>query len=208
MKKSELTKLIEALKDDDDIDETISKSDLGKALASSGLTLDAFKSKLESDPNFKSFMDSEKDKHLQKGIDTFKTNNLQKLVDEEYYKKHPDDKPKDPLVVQALEEAKKAKEEAAQLRKEKTHETLINKATKTLTDKGYSADFASHVVRGIEDENELDNTLQGFVKLLDVQHENDINLGLKGTYKPAGQGGTEPTEEAVKGQINSAFGLK
>jgi len=57
MKKSELTKLIESLGDDAEVDETVSKSDLGKALASSGLTLDAFKEKVEKDADFKSFMD-------------------------------------------------------------------------------------------------------------------------------------------------------
>lgn len=208
MKKSELTKLLETLKDDDNIDETVSKSDLGKILASSGLTLDAFKSKVESDPNFKHFMDDEKDKYHQTSLENWKANNLQKLVDEEYYKKHPDDKPKNPLLAKALEDAKKANERAEKLEKEKIHESLINKATKTLTEKGYSADFANHVVRGITDEKGLDDTLQEFVKILDKQHENDINLGLKGTYKPGGQGGTEPTIEATQATINAAFGIK
>ena len=134
MKKSELTKLIETLKDDDDIDETISKSDLGKALVNSGLTLDAFKNKVENDKDFKAYMDSEKDKHSKKAFETWKTNNLQKLIDDEYYKKHPEDKPKDPLLVKALEDAKKANERADQLEKENLRKDLTSKALKTMTE--------------------------------------------------------------------------
>ena len=47
------------MKDEDNIDETVSKSDLGKALSTSGLTLEAFKKKL-TDSDFKAYMDSEK----------------------------------------------------------------------------------------------------------------------------------------------------
>ncbi|MBV4427149.1 DUF4355 domain-containing protein [Clostridium tyrobutyricum] len=139
MKKSELTKLIESLGDDAEVDETISKSDLGKALASSGLTLDAFKSKMESDPTFKSFLDSEKDKHLQKGIDTFKTNNLQKLVDEEYKKQHPETDPKDT-------EMAELKRKIEQMEKEKLKEKLTNQALKFATEKKLPVELIDFIV--------------------------------------------------------------
>ncbi|OAA90714.1 DUF4355 domain-containing protein [Clostridium coskatii] len=199
MKKSELTKLIEALKDDDDIDETISKSDLGKALVSSGLTLDNFKSKLESDSNFKSFMDSEKDKHLQKGIDTFKTNNLQKLVDEEYKKQHPEADPKDTEIA-------KLKKQFEDMQKESLKKDLTNKALKTMTEKKLPTDLVNFIV-GV-DEDSTNKNLETLEKVFNSHDEAIKTEILKdGTYKPGGQGG-EPTEEAVKGQINSAFGLK
>lgn len=206
MKKSELTKLLETLKDDDDIDETVSKSDLGKALASSGLTLDAFKNKAENDKDFKAFMDSEKDKHSKKALETWKTNNLQKLIDDEYYKKHPDDKPKDPLLAKALEDAKKANERADQLEKENLRKDLTSKALKTMTEKKLPTDLVNFVVGQDED-----TTKANLKTLTDVFSKHDEALKteiLKGSYKPGGQGGAEPTEETAKAQINSVFGIK
>ena len=89
-------------------------------------SLDVFKEKLNSDPNFKSFMDSEKDKHLSKGIETFKTNNLSKLVDEEVKKRFPEADPKDT-------ELAKLKAQLDQMQKDSlpvsyTHLTLPTKA--------------------------------------------------------------------------------
>jgi hypothetical protein len=83
MKKSELIELLKNNKDDEDIDEVLKNAEPVKALVNSGLTLDAFKTKLESDADFKSFMDSEKDKHSAKFLETWKTNNLQKEIDAE-----------------------------------------------------------------------------------------------------------------------------
>ncbi|MBV4440110.1 DUF4355 domain-containing protein [Clostridium tyrobutyricum] len=200
MKKSELTKLIESLGDDAEVDETVSKSDLGKALASSGLTLDAFKEKVEKDADFKSFMDSEKDKHSTKSLETWKTNNLQKEIDAEIKKRYPDKDPKD----KALEDlkAKMEKMEAESLKKD-----LTNKALKTMTEKKLPADLVNFIVGS--DEDTTNKNLETLEKIFN-QHDESIKTEIlkNDTYKPGGQGGAEPTEEAVKGQINSLFGIK
>lgn len=200
MKKSELTKLIESLGDDAEVDETISKSDLGKVLASSGLTLDAFKEKVEKDADFKSFMDSEKDKHSTKSLETWKTNNLQKEIDAEIKKRYPDKDPKD----KALEDlkAKMEKMEAESLKKD-----LTNKALKTMTEKKLPADLVNFIVGS--DEDTTNKNLETLEKIFN-QHDESIKTEIlkNYTYKPGGQGGAEPTEEAVKGQINSLFGIK
>ncbi|MCH3962684.1 MAG: DUF4355 domain-containing protein [Clostridium sp.] len=200
MLKKELAKLLETLKDDDNIDETISKSDLGKALVNSGLTLDTFKEKIESDPNFKSFIDSEKDKHLQKGIDTFKTNNLQKLVDEEYKKQHPEADPKDTEIA-------KLKKQFEDMQKESLKKDLTNKALKIMTEKKLPADLVSFIVGA--DEDTTNKNLETLEKVFNSHDEAIKTEILKdGTYKPGGQGGAKPTEDSVKGQINSIFGIK
>jgi hypothetical protein len=199
MKKSELTKLIEALKDDDNIDETISKSDLGKALVNSGLTLDAFKSKLESDAGFKSFMDSEKDKHSKKSFETWKQNNLQKLVDEEYKKQHPDADPKDTEIA-------KLKKQFEDMQKEALKKDLTNKALKEMTEKKLPTDLVNFIVG--EDE---DTTNKNLKTLGDIFTKHDEALKteiLKDTYKPGGHGGGNLTDEAVQAQVNSVFGIK
>lgn len=157
MLKKELLKLIETLKDEDNVDETISKSELGKALLSSGLTLDAFKAKL-NEPDFKAYMDSEKDTHFNKALETWKKNNLQKLVDDEYYKKHPGEK-KDPVAIE-LAELKKKYEESERARKLETSKAAI---TKQLTDKKLPTELADFIVN--EDETVTNTNLSSLEKI-------------------------------------------
>jgi hypothetical protein len=199
MLKKELTELLKSAKDDDNIDEILGKAEPVKALVNSGLTLDAFKSKLESDPNFKSFADSEKDKHLQKGLETFKKNNLQKLIDEEYKKQHPDADPKDTK----LAEMEKKLE---QMQKETAKKDLTNKALQAMTEKKLPTDLVNFIVG--EDEKTTKANLETLTGVLSKHDEALKTEILKGSYKPGGQGGTEPTEETAKAQINSVFGIK
>ena len=200
MLKKELAELLKNSKDDDDIDEILGKAEPVKTLVNSGLTLDNFKSKLEADPNFKSFMDSEKDKHLQKGIDTFKTNNLQKLVDEEYKKQHPEADPKDTEIA-------KLKKQFEDMQKESLKKDLTNNALKTMTEKKLPADLVNFIVG--QDEDSTNKNLKTLEDIFS-KHDEAIKTEIlkDGTYKPAGQGGAEPTEESIKGQINSVFGIK
>ena len=199
MLKKELTELLKSAKDDDNIDEILGKAEPVKALVNSGLTLDAFKSKLESDPNFKSFADSEKDKHLQKGLETFKKNNLQSLVDIEYKKQHPDADPKDTKIAEL-----EAKYE--QMQKDAARKELTNKALKVAQEKKLPIELIDYFVGSDEDATKANLKI-----LTDVLSKHDEALKteiLKDTYKPGGKGGIEATEESTQAQVNSIFGLK
>lgn len=200
MLKKELVKLIESLGDDTEVDEIISKSDLGNVLVNSGLTLDAFKDKLENDANFKSFMDSEKDKHSKKAFETWKQNNLEKLLDDEINKRYPEKDPKD----KALEDLKI---EMEKMKAESIKKDLTNNALKAMTEKKLPADLVNFIVGA--DEDITNENLKTLEKIF-ADHDEAIKTEIlkNDTYKPGGKGGAEPTEEAVKGQINSVFGIK
>lgn len=139
MLKKELTELLKTLGDEDNIDETLKKAEPVMALVNSGLSLEAFKKKA-NDADFKAYLDSEKDKHATKYLDTWKTNNLAKLVDDEYYKKHPEDK-KDP-VAQELAELKKKYEDSENARKLEAAKTAL---TKQLTEKKLPIELAEKI---------------------------------------------------------------
>jgi len=186
MKKSELIKLVEALSDDADIDETISKSDLGKALIDSGLTLDAFKTKLESDSVFKSYFDSEKDKHSKKAFDTWKTNHLQELINEEYKKQHPEADPKDT-------ELANMKAEIEQMKKEKLREALANKALKFATEKKLPVDLIDFVI-GADEETTKQNLNNLAVIFSKYDEALKAQILKDNTYIPPKGGGTETTQ--------------
>lgn len=163
MLKKEIAKLIEQLKDDDSIDDVISKSDLGKTLSTNGLTLETFKGKILSDSVFKSYMDSENEKHFSKALETWKNNNLQKLIDDEYKKKYPKADPKDT-------ELTSMKAEIEQMKKEKLRESLTNKALKVATEKKLPIELIDFIVG--EDETATNKNLETLAAIFSKRDEN------------------------------------
>ena len=83
MKKKDLLELLVDIEEDGIVDEILQGTDLYK----SRLSLDSFKDLVATDKEFKSFLDSEKDKHADKVLKTFKANNLEKLIEAEVLKR-------------------------------------------------------------------------------------------------------------------------
>jgi len=102
MLKKDLLKLIENIEDEASVDEVLSKSDFAKSLLQSGLTLNAFKEKM-NEPEFKSFLDSIKDKHFEKALETWKSNNLQTIINDEVLKATGKKKTPEQLKIEELE---------------------------------------------------------------------------------------------------------
>lgn len=123
MLKSELLELVKDIDDSADIDEVVSKS---------YLNLDNFK-KLLDEADFKSFMDSEKDKHSSKAIQTalenFKAKDMQKLIDAEVLKRTGQNETPEQKEIREL------KEQFANLEKQKLHAEMVSKYKDVLTQK-------------------------------------------------------------------------
>ena len=123
MLKKELVKLIENAKDDEEIDGLVANSDLAKSLTEKGLTLDAFKGKLQ-EKDFKAFMESENDKYYNKALKTWKENNLEKELEPFIKEKYPE-LITDPMQKKLLElEKQLADEKAANARKDLLAEAM------------------------------------------------------------------------------------
>lgn len=182
MIKTDLLEKIKNAKDDEDINSLLAGTDIEKQFKGAEPTLDTFKQKIKSDSDFKKFMDSEKDKHLQKGIETFKTNNLQKLVVEEYKKQHPETDPKDTKMAEL-------ERKIELMEKEKLKESLSNKALKVATEKKLPIELIDFVV-GADEETTNKNldTLEAIFSKHDETLKADL---LKDTsYTPPAGGGT------------------
>ena len=144
MLKKELVKLIENAKDDEEIDGLVANSDLAKSLTEKGLTLDAFKGKLQ-EKDFKAFMESENDKYYNKALKTWKENNLEKELEPFIKEKYPE-LITDPMQKKLLElEKQLADEKAANARKDLLAEAMkYAKDTKIpakIIEKGLGEDF-------------------------------------------------------------------
>lgn len=149
MLKKELLKLIENIEDESNVDEVLQTSDLAKSLLKSGLTLDAFKEKITKDKDFKSYMDSENDKYSAKAMETWKSNNLKNLLDDEIKKRFPKTDPKDL-------ELEKLKNEIEQMKAEKLKEQLTNKALKIANEKKLPTEIVDFML-GKDEETTIQN---------------------------------------------------
>lgn len=92
----------------------------------------------------KSWLDSAKDKHLQKGLETWKANNLEALLDAEIKKRFPAKDPKDL-------ELEKLKTEIDTMKTEKQRESLHSKALQLAGEKGLPLELVSFFVGADED---------------------------------------------------------
>ena len=188
MKKSELLKLIEQLDDNASVDEVLSQTDFAKSVLKGGLTLDAFKEKLTEDKTFKSFMDSEKDKHYQKALETWKANNLQPIIDDAVLK--ATGKKKTPLELK-VEELERKNAEAEARANELARQGKINAL---LSEKGLNQELTKYLKFEGDDEA-IATSMYNFKAFL----EDMVNEGVKseidkGVYVPPGSSGTDGNE--------------
>lgn len=139
-------------------------------------------------PEGKSWMDSVKDKHLQKGLETWKTNNLEALLETEIKKRFPEKDPKDL-------EMERLKHEIEQMKSAKDKEALTNKAIKLAGDKGLPLDLVGFFVGA--DEDSTTSNLKTFEDTYNssVQHALEARLKTDGYTPPAGGGSGKSLED-------------
>ncbi len=194
MLKKDLLKLIENINDESSVDEILSQSDFAKSLLNSGLTLDAFKEKLQSDKSFIGFMDSARESHFTKALETWKTNNLDKLVDAKVKELYPEQDPKDTELAQL----KKIVED---MKREKELETLKNKAFKIANEKKLPVELIDFCIG--QDET---STLQNIdaISAIIAKRDEEIKTGLlkEHSYVPPTGGELSKTNPWAAGSFN------
>lgn len=141
-----------------------------------------------STPDGKSWLDSVKDKHLQKGLETWKANNMQSLLDAEIKKRFPEQDPKDL-------EMDKLKNEIEQMKLSKEKEILTNKAMKLASEKGLPLDLVGFFIGADEDSTNAN------LKALEATYNASVQKGLEARLKtdgytpPAGGEGGKSLED-------------
>lgn len=146
------------------------------------ITPDYLSSLYTSDTNVQSWLDSEKDKHSNKSLETWKANNLQKLIDEEIAKRYPEEDPKD----KAVRDLQKRLED---MENEKTRQKLINLALKEGKD-AVPSELIPFLIG--EDEAATAGNVKTFKEALDEKVAAVVAEKLKGSYRPSGESGDLP----------------
>jgi len=147
-------------------------------------TLEVFKGKL-NDADFKSFMDSERDKHAEKSLSTWKTNNLDTLVLAKVKELHPDADPRDTAM-------NTLKAELAQMKSEGIRKELTNKALKIAQEKKLPLELVDFLIGA--DETITTANLTSLEKVFSTHIEAVVAERLKGTYIPPNGGGGAGTK--------------
>ena len=179
MLKKELLELIKDIEDDKDVDEILATSELANKFGG----LDMFKQKINTDKDFKSFVDSLKDQHLNKGLETWKQNNLQSLIDDKIKELYPEEDPKDTELV-------KLKQEMENMKREKIKEQLTNKALKIATEKGLPTDLVDYFIG--QDEETTNKNLETLEKVFTDKLETTVKERLKDNSYTPPSGGSDP----------------
>ncbi|MDK2800573.1 MAG: hypothetical protein PWQ70_2192 [Clostridiales bacterium] len=190
MNLEEIKKYLEENKDNDDV----------KAFVQglNPITKERIETFVRTEKEGKSWLDSQNDKYFQKALETWKTNNLQKLIDEKIKELYPEEDPKDI-------ELKKMKQEIEKMKKEKQRESLLNKALKIADEKKLPKDILDYFIADNE-ENTLKN-LDSLEKVFSTHVENLVNERLKsGNYTPP-KGGSDDETKIIQETFRNSLSL-
>lgn len=148
------------------------------------------------DEEGKKWFDSVKDKHFNKALDTWKSNNLTKLIDDEVKKKFPSKDEKD-IEVENL------KVEIEKMKKEKLHEALTSKAIKIASDKNLPLNLVDFFIA--QDEEATVNNLKVLEESFNKEVQKAVEKRLKneGYNPPKDISGNTLTLESIKNMSQS-----
>lgn len=198
MKKTDLLKLIEAIADDGDINETLLGSEEFKGLKDlSKLTVEDITRILSGEVG-KAYMTSHDDSVRSKAVETFKSGKMQEEIKRAV--EAATNKKKTPEQ-EELEKLKKQFEDSqAELAKERT----IGKYTKVLKDKGLPVEMVNYLY-GDGKEETIDKNIEDFTSIFNSAIDSGVKSKLgNSSYTPP----TDDTTNALNDQIAAAMGVK
>ena len=184
MKKKDLLELLVDIEEDGIVDEILQGTDLYK----SRLSLDSFKDLVATDKEFKSFLDSEKDKHADKVLKTFKANNLEKLIEAEVLKRTGKNETPEQKAIRELQE------QLANMGKEKEKAERIAKYKDVLVKKKIPSQLSDFILG--EDDDVTDANINIFEDAMKTYVENKVKERLKDSkYTPPKSGEKKITRD-------------
>ena len=140
------------------------------------LTLDGVSEFINTDDDAKKWMQSSKDSYFTKGIETWKQNNLETLIDGEVKKRFPDKDPKDI-------ELEKLKFEIQGIKKDSVLKELKSEAYKLASEKKLPLNLVDFFIA-----DDVEKTT-GNIATLETEFANAVKAAVEERFK---QGGREP----------------
>lgn len=144
----------------------------------------------------KSELDSEKDKHHNTALETWKTNQLPTLIDEEVSKRNPQETPEQKRI-------RELEEKLANQEKENARKTLRENAVKYATGNGHDVTFATKWIDKLlgDDETATNATLDDFKTDFDALVQAQVEDKLKGANRNPGGGSGGGTDLSTGARV-------
>lgn len=181
MKKSELLKLIESLEDEAEVLDTLKEHEEIKSLAKdfdvNKIALEDFTKLLQENKEIKGYWASEKDRAVSKGVNTFKENNLQKLIDESIKAKSNEGKTKEQIALEEIQAKYEAMEKQMKIKE------LESKYKDTLVEKGLDTRLMKFIIS--ENEDDITKNIDFFNEIIVSNTNLKVNERLnESSFKP------------------------
>ena len=194
MKKSDLLKLVENLKDDDSVLEVLKGTEGIQSMINNSVTLDLVKGKFLTDEKFKKYLDDSNKAYSTTAIEAWKKNNLQGLIDDAVLKATGKKKTPEELRIEELER------KWAESEKKAAEVALNSQAKDMLVEKGLKPELIGYLNLGDSAEAIKTNISNIHTYIQEMVNEGVKNAVAEGSYTPPGQ---DDSTETVLGQIES-----
>ena len=145
----------------------------------------------------RSVIDAEKDKHHNKALETWKSNNLEMLIEAEVKKRNPDKTPEQI-------ELEKLRKEIEDERNARNREKLMNEAIKQATEKGLPVDVLDFFI-GVDEDTTMKNLSkleEAFNKAVLSQVDNKFKDNGRSIEKPGNISATNTNLSELAAQAN------
>jgi hypothetical protein len=176
-------------------------SDEVKAYLQGLATVEGMQNFFTQNEDGKKWLDSEKDKHLNKGLDTWKVNNLQKELDKKILELYPEE----------TEEKKQLRELNAKIEKmesEKQREVLKNKALTLAAEKKLPINKVIDLVLGNDEESTISN-ISRFEEIFSSSVQTAVEERLKSNgYTPPNSNGNDTKAKNLNDALKNYYAEK
>jgi hypothetical protein len=203
LKKIDLLKLIESIKDEAEVIDILKEHEEIKSLAKdfdvSNITLENFKKILQDNDTVKGYYQSTLDSGISKGVSSFEKNftenKLPKMIDEELRKKSNEGLTEEQIQLRELQK------QIEDMQKEKTRAELTTKYTKELNEKKLPTELVDFVIA--DNEEVINENIGKFEIMIKSCVDSMVQEKLKGgEYVPPKGTTTEIKNPWKTGQIN------
>lgn len=191
MKKKEMIELLQNIEEESEIDSLLENVDLFKLKDKKELTLDDFKALILNDTNFKSFMDSEKNKYHREALENFKKKDMQTLINAEVLKRTSTNETEEQKAIRELNE------KLDRLEKEKRHTEMISKYKNILVEKKIPTNLIEYLLS--DDDEKTNANIDIFENSMKKYIQSRVDERIKdGSYTPPGKEGDNELSEVRK----------
>lgn len=145
------------------------------------------------------------DTYMNKGVESWKTNNFDKLYTDRFNKENPT---ADPLEVAKNKKMSDLEATITKMQTDSVRDKLTTKALKTLQSKNLPTELSDLLIG--KDETSTNENIDKMVAML-TKHDEDLKKNLVGsnTYTPPKNDGKDETdEEKLRKQVRESMGMK